>query len=485
MKVLFVASECAPIVKVGGLADVVGGLPKALKKSGIDVSIVIPRYESVDESKYQSVVYKKFNVDYDNEKYPVIVHEGFLPGGSEIPVYFFENQKYLSIGNVYGLRSAEGSDLDIERFSFFSKAVSLFVKDMFRPGEIIIHCHDWHTAWIPLVLKSLQLDYQTILTIHNMGKLYQGWADEMVSGKLSVSFGVVYEPDGKINILTQGIIHADLISTVSPTYANEITTPVYGEGLDRLICENKNKLTGILNGIDEEVFNPKTDKAIAVNYCVKNDIDWINTVRLAKTANKIELGKKTNLKVDKNIPLFGMVGRVVEQKGMDILIPGLDSFLSKHICQVIILGTGEKKYENMLSELEKKHPEKIRFITRFDEVLAHLIYASADFFLIPSRFEPSGLTQLISMKYGSVPIVRKTGGLADSVIDKEYGIVFSDYQDAALVKALEIAEQCFSLQGVAVDGYNFLQMEKNAMLKNFSWEKQAGEYIELYKKLFK
>lgn len=476
MKVLFAASECAPIVKVGGLADVVGGLPKALRKLGVDVSIAIPKYESIQKTMEQWSNLT-IDVEYASKTEKVLVYETKLPDTS-IPVYLLENPNYLSTGPIYSAKSAEGSPLDIDRFSFFSKAVVEFISSLRGNDKVtpfdIIHCHDWHTSLIPQLVKSSKFKVKTLLTIHNMGKQYQGRRKDT-------------------NILLQGIINADLLNTVSATYAQEIQTKEFGEGLDQYLRQYKDKLFGILNGVDYEVWNPQTDKYLTTNYGL---VDW----QTGKARNKIRLLETVGLPKGEDVPTFGMVSRIAEQKGFDILIPALEKLFSasrvklvgsdsNQDMRVIILGVGDPEIEDRIKKLEAGFKDKLKFITLFDETLAHLIYAGSDFFLIPSRFEPGGLTQLIAMRYGTLPIVRKVGGLADSVEDKVTGFVFEEYTSEALLAKIE--EALKHLGGVRMhsseveltESVTYRQMVNSALQKDFSWDKSAKEYLRLYKKL--
>lgn len=437
LKILFISSEVAPIAKVGGLGDVIGSLPKELKKLGCDVRIAIPKYGFIDEKKYSlELIAQGIGV---NGKEQVAVYKGFLPE-SEVPVYFLENEKFFSEGDVYFEKTAfVGSVGEIRRFLFFSQAVlKIFSEINWLPD--IIHCHDWHTAILPVLAKS---QFKTILTIHNLAN--QGF-----------------------DILQQGIMAADLLNTVSPTYGKEILTVDYGCGLEKFLLKRKKDLYGILNGIDEKRFNPETDCDIKENYSWKNIGN--------KIKNKTALQKELGFIESPEIPLVGMINRLTDQKGIDLVIDIIPQAIAFG-CQIVFLGVGADNYENKLLEFSRKYPDNISANIKFDAVLAQKIYAGADIFLMPSRFEPCGLGQLISQRYGTVPIVRQTGGLADTVKDKKTGFVFKEYSSEALLKCLEKALAFYKNQE------KWQKMQKKAMSKDFSWSKSAKEYLKLYKKL--
>ncbi len=499
MKVYFAASECAPIVKVGGLADVVGGLPKALAKLGVDTAIMLPKYESIKVINVINII--NIIVNYDGKQESVKIYETRLPETS-IPVFLFENQTYLSLGPVYSAVSAEGTSLDVDRFSFLSKAVIEYLKLIANsPASpagkqqpiAILHCHDWHTSWIPRLIKENGIEnIKTILTIHNLGRAYQGITDNTTLIKLDLKDDV---SKNTVNILQNGIENADLVTTVSPTYAKEIQTEKMGEGLEAVLNDKKDKLSGIINGIDTEVWNPQTDGNLVANYSINNN--WVN----GKKINKIELLKQIGLVYEENVPLFGMVSRIAEQKGFDILIPALDKILSKHEIRVIILATGDPRLQAKLEQVVEKYRTKICLIKRFDDRLSHLIYAGSDFFPVPSKYEPCGLTQMLAMRYGALPIVRKTGGLTDSVVDSETGFVFEEHTSQALLAKMETAIECYQthLQGSRMDSSNdrvhlqgsrmdfskvvYSNMVEIAMQQDFSWTKSAKEYLILYEKV--
>lgn len=463
MHILFAASECFPFVKIGGLADVVGGLPKALNKLGLEVSVVIPWYKQVSSIKNQV---SSFKIKYDNKTEEVIVNRSTLPG-TDISVYLLENSHYLSQGGVYANQELHSQD-EIERFIFFSQAVVELARHL--PGNAsrvdCIHCHDWHTSLIPLIAQN---NYKTVLTIHNLGRAYQGKTDLNTISKLNnLNEKDLRQTGDDINILLQGIEKADYLTTVSPTYASEIKTSQLGEGLDGYLRQ-KDNLFGILNGIDTKIWNPWTDSKIP--YC------FTNNLQQDKNNNKQALLKELLLSSYEDGALIGMVTRVAEQKGFDILLPILENVLVDRKNKIVILGVGDQQYENNLTRLAAKF-NNLKFLKKFDERLAHLIYAASDLFLMPSHFEPCGIGQLVAMAYGTLPLVRKTGGLADSVRDLETGFVFEQYDSQSLAEKLKQALETYYQQPK-----EFANMQVKAMAEDFSWENSAKEYLKLYQKL--
>lgn len=511
MQVFFVASECAPIIKVGGLADVVGSLPKALIQQGIKPVIIIPGNSQAKVEKYLSINVLR-GINYNNTEEEVVVKQIYLPGTNpstalraSIPVYLIENDHYLSYSNIY--EAGEGYTL-IDRFAFFSISALKLIEQLttnYHLPTTIIHCHDWHAALIPFLVKQKQLPYKTILTIHNLGGIYQGITDEDLLRKININSN---SGNQVFNILEHGIEDADIVTTVSPTYAKEIMTPECGEGLENTLKIHGQKLYGVLNGIDIDYWNPETDGYISskfppslfelrrtskVSAFVESDSTSADRqvpsddVQIFKYENKKALLEKVNFKVSdeelQKIPLFGFVGRVMDQKGFNILIPALNNLFSSRDIRVIILATGDKNLEQKVRELEHQYSQKLRFINEYNESLSHQIYAGSDFFLVPSKYEPCGLTQMIAMRYGAVPIVRKTGGLADTVIDCQTGFVFSEYSSEALLKKIEFAISSLIRQP-ADQNPLISQMIHNVIRQDFSWSKSAGEYVKLYDSLF-
>lgn len=472
LKVLFVASECTPVAKVGGLGDVVGSLPKALKKIGIDVRIAIPKYKVITggESKFKLIA-KKIKV----KRSRVNVLQGSLPE-SNIILYLLAKERYFAEDGIYLEKSAfVGSFKEIQRFLFFSKAVlEVFQNHSWKPD--VIHCHDWHTAIIPLLLQSTiySLQSKTLLTIHNLANQGKWRAADVLHflGLKGYEVESLKHKDKRkrLNILAQGILNADLLNTVSKTYSREILTKKYGEGLEKVLQKRKRNLYGILNGIDQQRFNPQTDPNLKQNFSLSS----LNK----KKANKTYLQKISQLSQSETTPLFGSVGRLVEQKGID-LIAEIIPKLVKSNSQLVILGTGREKHEKEFSQLVKKYPQHISVHIKFDAALAQRIYAGSDFFLIPSKFEPCGLIQMIAMRYGTVPIGRKTGGLADTIENKKTGFLFKKYKPQSFWQAIKRALRVYQ------NKEKMNSMIKSGMKKNFSWKKSAQEYLKLYKILVK
>ncbi|MCF7794960.1 glycogen synthase [Patescibacteria group bacterium] len=467
IKVLMASAEISPFAKVGGLADVVGSLPPAMKKIGVDVRLIMPKYGSIDDKKYSlERIYKNIKVPSATNIQTIDIYLGHLPN-TDIPVYFIDNKKYFSKKEVYWGNNAE-------RFSFFCLSVIYALSELeFKPD--IIHAHDFHSALITNLVKLSTYVYsksaKTLYTIHNLN--YQGKSEPKVLKNANLSISSMESlskdaKDGDINLMVQGIFNCDLLNTVSPTYAQEITKKEQGGGLHRVIGKNKDKLSGILNGLDTEAFNPATDKDIVKKYSLSN--------LEGKTKNKLALQKEMNLEVNKDIPLVAMVSRLAWQKGLELIE---DNLINNLDMQVVILGTGEKKYEDYLQKLAKKYPEKLAVKIMFSSAMAQRIYAGSDFFLMPSRFEPCGLGQMIAMRYSSLPIVRATGGLKDTV-DSSVGFMFKKFSARAFYLAVKRA----------IDVYydepkKFKKMQIKAMKKDFSWDNSAKKYLKLYKNLLK
>ncbi len=479
------AAEVAPIAKVGGLADVTGSLPPAILKLGVDVRLIIPLYGSINKKKYKlKKIYSDLEVPSGRLLIKINVWEALLPN-TKIKIYFIDAPLYFKYNNIY----IDGDNS--ERFLFFSLAL-LYALPIIPFDPDIIHCHDSHTALIPDIIKTSNLEYikklKTLYTIHNFR--YQGKTRTTVLSTANINTTSLNSLDidaknGDINFMAQGVLNADLVNTVSPTYAQEITTDAFGAGLERIIRKRKKDLYGIINGIDTNFFNPQKDKFIDYNFSANH----LN----GKTKNKLALQKELGLPIDKSIPIVALITRLVWQKGIELIT---EKFVKLN-CQFVFLGTGQKQYEQQLTKLAKNNPNKISTNILFDLKLAQKIYASSDIFLMPSRFEPCGLGQLIAMRYGSVPIVRETGGLADTVTPLKYKKNNSgDYRFNNTHKALgfnfkNIDKKEFyqSLQ-TALDIYYhypdvWKQLIKNDMTTDFSWNKSAKEYLKLYKKIIK
>lgn len=478
LKILLIASEVTPIAKRGGLADVVGSLPKELTKMGIDARIALPKYNIIDAKKYpQKLVKKGLSFERGKVKEKFNVYQTKLPG-SQVKVYLIDS-KYFHWGDIYLERTAfVGSFKEIERFLIFTRAVAeMFPKLNWWPD--IIHFHDWHTSMIPTFLKmkggedKRYKKIKTLLTMHNLEN--QGTRrpheilDFMPLDDKKFKNLKIRDQWKNLNLFQQGIITADFLNTVSPTYAQEILTKELGVGLHKDLKKRKSKLVGILNGIDYTRFNPVKDEFIKTKYSTKT----LNK----KEVNKLDLQRITKLPKNKDIPVFGLVSRLTGQKGIDWIIETLPKLI-KEDAQFIFLGTGAKDLEEGLKKAAKKYPKKVYTKLDFDAKFAQQIYAGSDFFLMPSRFEPCGLGQLIAMAYGTPPIVRATGGLKDTVNSKT-GIVFEKPVASRYLKAVKKALKIYQ------NPKKFKQLQVNCMKQDFSWGASTKKYLEVYKKLTK
>lgn len=458
MRICICASEVVPFAKTGGLADVAGALPLELEALKQEVVIVMPGYKCIPRDKFNTQRLK------EDISYAVI--------GKNIKVYFIEKGAFFNRDGLYGDKNCDYPD-NLDRFSHYARrALELLQEINFVPD--IIHCHDWQAALIPVYLKTLYKDKlfyrntKTVLTIHNIG--YQGLFAKEEFPKLGLGWGLfnmeMLEFYGKVNILKGGIVFSDVINTVSPTYAREIGTKEFGFGLEGILNKRRKFLFGILNGLDYSIWNPAADKFIAKNYSLKTLKD--------KYKNKEDLQRICNLPVKKEIPLFGIVSRLAEQKGFDILAEAIGDICRMNL-QLVILGTGDAKYHQILGDIVREYPEVISLHLKFDDALAHKIYAGSDVFLMPSKYEPCGLGQLISMSYGTIPLVFKTGGLADTVTSVS-GFVFDKYTKEGLIKTMEEAMRAFK------DKDKWIRLMQQAMKSNFSWNESAKEYLKLYEK---
>lgn len=458
MKIAICASEVVPFAKTGGLADVAGALPLALEALRQEVIIIMPKYKAIQERSFK--IYKlKEDISYS------VVSKG-------IKVYFIENDEYFNRDGLYGDKSGDYKD-NLERFSYYCKRSLELLKEINFKADII-HIHDWQATLIPIYLKTLYKDtpfyknIKTVLTIHNIG--YQGLFAKEQYPKLGLDWSFfnmeMLEFYGQINLLKGGMVFSDLINTVSPTYSKEIQTKEFGYGLEGVLNKRKNSVFGILNGLDYSIWNPQTDKFIAKNYSAENIQD--------KNENKKDLQQICKLPKEDEVPLFGIVSRLAEQKGFDILADALDKICRMNL-QLVILGTGDMKYHLILEDMVKKYPKVISLHLKFDDALAHKIYAGSDIFLMPSKYEPCGLGQLISLKYATLPLVFKTGGLADTVT-KDNGFIFDNYSQEDLIKTVQKAIKAFR------NKEKWLKMQSMAMQCNFSWEESAQKYIDLYER---
>jgi starch synthase len=456
INVLFCASEVAPFAKTGGLADVAGSLPVALGKLGLRVAVVMPRYRGITASK------KKLSAN--------------------VTVHFVENEAYFNRAALYGNDGGDYAD-NLERFAFFSRAALALARETgFRPD--IVHAHDWQTALIPVLLRSkFSQDpffqrSKTLLTVHNLA--YQGHFPASQYPKLGLEPGLFslngFEFYGKINLLKAGLLYADAVNTVSPTYAREIQTKECGFGLEGVIHQKRDFLRGILNGIDTALWDPAKDRRIKKNYSAKSPA--------GKAACKAALQRACGLETDPAVPVFGVVSRLAQQKGMDLLLESADSLLSRKL-QFVLLGDGDAVYERGFGNVGRRHARNASVHIGFDAANAHAIYAGSDFFLMPSLFEPCGLGQMISLRYGTLPIVRRTGGLADTVIDLEAdarkgnGFVFDERHGHGFLAAVDRALRFFR------EKRRLEALRKRVMALDLSWDASARAYVKYYQEILR
>ena len=478
--ILFVASESVPFIKTGGLADVVGSLPKSLDKEKYDVRIFIPKYGCMKQEMKDRLNYKtNFYMDFNWKNVYVGIMEAVVDG---ITYYFIDNEYYFSGPKPY----CDDALFEIEKYAFFSKAVlsSLPLID-FKPD--IMHCHDWQTGLIPVYLKDhfagseFFRDMKSIMTIHNL-KFQGKWNIDTVKNITGLSdyyfTNDKLEAYGDANLLKGGIVYADTVTTVSNTYAQEVKTEFYGEGLHGLLQAREGELKGIVNGIDYTDFNPESNPLIYNNYTVEN-------FRKEKIKNKRALQKELGLKQDDKTMLIGIVSRLTDQKGFDLI-----EYMMEELCQdnvqFAILGTGSAQYEDMFRRFAGKYPDKVSANIYYSEALSHRIYAASDAFLMPSLFEPCGLSQLMALRYGTLPIVRETGGLKDTVEPyNEYegtgtGFSFTNYNAHEMLNTIRYAQEVYYNSK-----RNWNKMVERAMNADFSWGVSAKKYEEMYEELTK
>ncbi|ACK65198.1 glycogen/starch synthase, ADP-glucose type [Rippkaea orientalis PCC 8801] len=452
MRILFVAAEVAPLAKAGGMGDVVGALPKVLHQLGHDVRIFMPYYGFLAD-KLESppeLIWKGFTMSQDFTVYKTTLPE------SEIPLYLFEHSAFAP------RRIYHGED-EYWRFTLFSNGAAEFAWNYWKPE--VIHCHDWHTGMIPVWMKQSE-DIATVFTIHNLA--YQGpWRSYLEK--------ITWCPDYMRgdNVMAAAVQFASRVTTVSPTYAQQIKTPEYGEKLDGLFNHIKDNLVGILNGIDLDLYNPANDKLLYKTFTKETLIKRI--------ANKIGLQEEAGLEINKNAFLLGMVTRLVEQKGIDLVMQIIDRFMSYTDAQLVILGTGERYYESQLWQIATRFPGRMSVQLLYNDALSRRIYAGSDAFLMPSRFEPCGISQLLAMRYGCIPIVRCTGGLTDTVSfynpasETGTGYSFDRYDPLDLLTCLIRAWEGFRFKK------DWQKLQQRCMSQNFSWYKSAAEYVKIYK----
>lgn len=477
-KVLFVTSEAVPYIKTGGLADVTGSLPKYFNKQEYDVRVILPKYICIEEQRIKEMNYVDcFYVNLNwRKKYAGIFQADYCG----IIYYFIDNEYYFA-----GEKPYHNIYEDTEKFAFFAKAAIEAMKKLDFQADIV-HCHDWQTGLVPVFLKSSYTNdrfYQqmkVVYTIHNM-KFQGRWKIEEIKDITGLP-NEIFAPDkmesyGEANYLKGGIIYSDFLTTVSRTYAYEITTPSGGEGLDGVMRAKGNALLGIVNGIDYEEYNPMTDKYIPYHY-EETKVDT------KKAQNKEALQKRMELPVREDVFLIGIVSRMTSQKGFDLIVYMMDQIAALGNIQIAALGTGEEKYENMFRHFTWKYENQVAVSLNYSEELAHQIYAGADAFLMPSLFEPCGLSQLMGMRYGTLPMVRETGGLRDTVIPyNEYeqtgnGFSFANYNAHEMFDMI-----CYAKNIYENHRKEWNQMVRRAMNCDYSWEMSAKEYERIYTKL--
>ncbi|MCK9279116.1 MAG: glycogen synthase GlgA [Melioribacteraceae bacterium] len=489
LKILFVTSEVVPFIKTGGLADVSSALPQILQELGHQVRIVVPKYGAIDERKYkihEVVRLKDLTTEIDKKEVVFSLRSSFLIGQkTRVQIYFLDNNDYYgSRHSLYSdpMTGEEYADND-ERFILLARSIFDLIQKL---GWIpdIIHCNDWQCGLIPVYLKTMYNDdpmfenIKTVFTVHNLAA--QGvfpkssFIKTGLPKNLEKESGVLQK--GKMNFLKGGLLFSDAINTVSETYAKEISEDkTLGLGLFDTLSKRKKDLYGIINGIDDSIWNPETDSKITKKYSMKNLEHKID--------NKKALADNFNLEYKKEVPIIGLISRLVDNKGFDLLKNAVPDLL-KLDAQFVILGTGDKKYHKFLETLSSKNPNKFSCYLGFDDELAHLIEAGSDMFLMPSLYEPCGLNQMYSLMYGTVPIVRKTGGLADTVIpynsknEEGNGFVFEKYNAKEMVAEIKNAVKVYSS-----DQKTWQKIMKNGMKSNFSWLNSAKNYVDLYRKL--
>jgi starch synthase len=463
MKVALCASEVFPFAKTGGLADVVGALPLALEHVGVDSVVFMPRYKEISKEKFQIT--------------PITKGISKTKLSPKIDVFLIENEEYYGRDGLYVGAYGDYPD-NLDRFKFFSRKVLEYIKDSYLKVDIL-HCHDWQTALIPVYLKEKFAKdkklskIKSMLTLHNLA--FQGVFSAGEYPKLELNNRLfndkIFEFYGKVNLLKAGIVYADKVTTVSRSYAKEILTKEFGCGLEGVLLNRKDGVAGIVNGLDYEIWDPAKDRVLEKTYSPEN---YMN-----KGLNKVTLQSKFGLKQEKDTPVFGFVGRLSHQKGVDLILDAIDE-MCKMKLQLIIQGIGDGRYHEALVKKSKRYSKQVAIHTDFDERTAHLVYGGSDFFLMPSTYEPCGLSQMISLRYGTVPIVSRTGGLTDTVISfnpnsgKGNGFVFSDYTVSGFLNEIRKAVAVYN------DKKNMPRVISNAFLSDFRWDNSAREYIKVY-----
>jgi len=483
IKILFLSPEAVPFAKTGGLADVAGALPNALRDLGVEVEIMLPFYRVVREGEFQArPLLKDMAVPLGNSELAAQVLGTKTEDG--LSVYLIEREDLYDRPNLYGTPLGDYYD-NLERFAFFARAaLETAAKLSLKPN--VIHCHDWQTGLVPALLRGPYHDSTslgapaTVFTIHNLG--YPGLFPAEKLALAGLSADVFFHPDGleyygKISLLKAGIVYADAITTVSPAYAKEIQTAEYGMGMEGILRLRRAHLHGILNGVDYSLWDPSQDPHIPAHYSHRK--------LTGKNACKESLIQEMGLDSALNKrPMLGIVSRLDVQKGIDLLVQILDDIVSLDV-GLVILGSGDEQIQQAIQQAARRHPGRISLRIGFDEPLAHRIMAGADIFLIPSRYEPCGLTQMYALKYGTVPVVRATGGLDDTILQfdprkgKGNGFKFKPYKAAAFLQAIREAVALFT------DLKAWRRLMANGMKADFSWEQSARKYLELYESLNK
>lgn len=473
-----VASECTPFAKIGGLADVVGTLPPKLNKAGLDCRVILPLYRQIKDEYVHSMKFLRWTTIKMGWR---AVYCGVFSMEHEgVQFYFIDNEFYFNTDTIYTEYS-----YDIERYSFFQRAVLDCMGSGIDFFPDIVHCHDWQAGMIPCLLDAHYkphgyfVDVKTVYTIHNLK--YQGIhgveqiADFMdLPSTYFTEYGVL--KDGVPNFMKAGIVYSDFVTTVSPTYAKEIFMPFYGEGLDATLRNFSYKVKGILNGIDMDTWNPMNDPFLDQKYSV---IDW----ELGKQTNKLAMQRFLGLKENKDVPLITFISRLVDQKGIDLILHVIDE-LAAEDCQIIMMGTGDQEYEDLLRQAGERHHHNVRSMILYSNELSHKVYAAGDIFLMPSIFEPCGLSQMIAMRYGNVPLVRETGGLKDTVFaynpeTKEgNGFSFPNINAHDMLFLLKDAMRMYRNQK---DHWKI--MVERGMTMDLSWDRSAADYKALYDEL--
>jgi starch synthase len=482
VNVLFVASEVAPFAKTGGLGDVAAALPRALaaQKRGHDVRIVMPMYGRIKGAEGAELVIREIALELGQNRIILSVYAGKLPG-TEVPVYF------VHCPGLYGRQGIYTQDHDEHlRFAVLSwAALSICQRLGFRPD--VVHANDWQTALLPILLRTafawdrLFSQTRTVLTIHNIG--HQGSFDAKVLSDIGLAHSAHHLHqdqlrEGRINFLLTGLLYANAITTVSPTYAREIQRPEHGVGLDSFLRERSGVLFGILNGIDEDEWSPQLDQKIPHRYSL-DDLG-------GKELDKQELLASAGLPYVPEVPLIGIVSRLAWQKGFDLCFEVLPRMLQHRAVQMVVLGTGEPKYEQLFTTLARRFPRQVAYLSTFSEPVAHLIEAGSDMFLMPSRYEPCGLNQMYSLRYGTVPIVHRTGGLADTVwqfdrsTGRGNGFVFEHFDEGGLTYALGTALKTWG-SGTGADRAMWRKLQANGMQSHFSWDERVAAYEMVYR----